>query len=152
MVIDVESVDATDWFARHHAARADGFSLDFLTGSDNGEGTVVVSRLITENAEHWLTTRISGEPLESITSVFPSADWHERELAEMFDISMSGRAECRPLLGAKRGVMRKSVLLQPRIDRPWPGAAEPDDDGRQGANPSRRRLRPPGVPEEHGRE
>lgn len=151
MVIDVESVDATDWFARHHAARADGFSLDFLTGSDDGEGTVVVSRLITDNAEHWLTTRISGEPLESITSVFPSADWHERELAEMFDISITGRHECQPLLGANRGVMRKSVLLQPRLETPWPGSAEPGDDGRQGANPSRRRLRPPGVPEGNSR-
>lgn len=150
-VIDAEKVEPTDWLARHHAARADGYHLDFLTGSDDGECTQVASRLLAETAEHWLTTRVCAESLESITSVFPSADWHERELAEMFNVSMSGRSECLPLLGAHRGVMRKSVLLQPRLDIPWPGSAEPEDDGRQGANPSRRRLRPPGVPEERGR-
>lgn len=152
MLIHAEAVDPADWYSSHQLATVDGFALDFLTGSDGGGCVEVVSRLFTENSERWLSTRTCGEPVESITSLFPSADWHERELAEMFNISISGRNECPPLLSAHRGVMRKSVLLQPRLDIPWPGSAEPDDDGRQGANPSRRRLRPPGVPEERGRE
>ena len=150
-MIDAENVEAVHWLGRHHAAKADGYTLDFLAGSDDGECTQVVSRLFAEDDELWLTTRVCAESLESVTPVFPSADWHERELAEMFNISISGRSDCRPLLGARRGVMRKAVLLQPRQDIPWPGSAEPDDDGRQGANPSRRRLRPPGVPGEFGR-
>jgi hypothetical protein len=147
MLINAENVEPTSWLSRHERARAEGLTFDFLTASDGGECVHVLSRLMSGSSDQWLTTRICEEPLESLISIFPGADWYERECAEMFDITFSGRIDCRPLLGAKRGVMRKSVLLQPRLDTPWPGAAEAGDDGRRGANPSRRRLRPAGVPE-----
>lgn len=44
-----------------------------------------------------------------------------------------------------RPPLRKVTPLPARVETPWPGAADPGDDGRQGANPSRRRMRSPGV-------
>lgn len=152
MLINAELIESGNWLSRHHIARAEGMAFDFLTASDAGDSVHVISRLINGSSDEWLTTRIGEDTLESLVSIFPSADWHERECAEMFNITIGRGAQCLPILGAQRGVMRKAILLEPRLDTAWPGAAEPGDDGRRGANPSRRRLRPPGVPEEitHG--
>ena len=42
--------------------------------------------------------------------------------------------------------LRKDSWLAARQERPWPGAKEPGESDRD-VTPSRRRLRPPGVPE-----
>jgi NADH-quinone oxidoreductase subunit C len=138
-------------------AREDGFTyFDFLTAIDRDNSQIEVMIRVT-NPEYQesrtLTTRLSGDQLtlDSVTDIYPGADWHERETAEMFGINFVGN-DCMPLLrhqllGAPP--LRKSVILSTRVVTDWPGAAEPEikSDGRKIGNPSRRRQRPPGVPE-----
>jgi len=80
--------------------------------------------------------------ITSLLGVFPGADWHERETAEMFGIEFLDRDGVEPLL--LRGVperppLRRATPLPDRVQTAWPGA---EDKQR------RRRRLPPGVREE----
>ena len=66
----------------------------------------------------------------SITSIFPGANWHERETHEMFGVVFEGHPrlvnlylpedfEGRPLL--------KSFRLSTRVVKDWPGAKDPEE-------------------------
>ena len=118
-----------------------------------------------------------GTALPSVTGVFRGAAWHERETHEMFGIDFAGFDDgtgegLRPLLlpnGFEGTPLRKSFHLTARASKPWPGAKEPGEGGEPQARgakdasgtdtPSgkdgaparrrpRRRLLPPGVPDE----
>ena len=72
---------------------------------------------------------------ESWTSVYPGADWHERECAEMFGIGFSGHPNLRKLyLPAEfeGHPLRKDFALLAREVKPWPGLVDvegmPGDD------------------------
>jgi NADH-quinone oxidoreductase subunit C len=89
--------------------------------------------------------------LPSATAVYRGAAWHERETYEMFGVVFDGHPDLRPLLlpdGFQGNPLRKDFVLAARVAKPWPGAKEPGESG-TGA-PSRRRVRPPGVPEDWG--
>ena len=68
----------------------------------------------------------------------------------MFGIDFAGHEPFEPLLlpdGFEGHPLRKDFVLASRVAKPWPGAKEPgESDGE--ASPSRRRTRPPGVPED----
>ncbi len=103
-----------------------------------------------------LRTRIPVEPgppcLPSLTGLWASAAWHERETHEMFGVEFHGFTDgtaggLRPLLlpdGFEGTPLRKSFHLAARASKPWPGAKEPGEGG--GGSPSRRKMLPPGVP------
>jgi NADH-quinone oxidoreductase subunit C len=66
----------------------------------------------------------------SITSLYPGANWHERETYEMFGVVFEGHPrlvhlylpedfEGRPLL--------KSFRLSTRVVKDWPGAKDPEE-------------------------
>jgi NADH:ubiquinone oxidoreductase subunit C len=81
----------------------------------------------------------------SVAGVWAGARWHERETHEMFGIGFDGHPGLAPLLlpdGFEGHPLRKDFLLATRLAKPWPGEKEPGE-----SQPSRRRLRPPGVPE-----
>lgn len=88
----------------------------------------------------------------SVAAVFPGARWHERETHEMFGIDFTADGE--PLDLDKLLLpeqfeghpLRKEFVLASRVAKPWPGAKEPGESDHDAA-PSRRRMRPPGVPE-----
>jgi NADH-quinone oxidoreductase subunit C len=96
-----------------------------------------------------LRTEIAdGDALPSVADVWAGADWHEREAAEMFGLSLADRPEPAHLLlpdSFAGHPLRKDFVLVSRVVRPWPGRLEPGEDGT--AAPSRRRLAPPGVPD-----
>jgi NADH-quinone oxidoreductase subunit C len=120
------------------------------------------------------TTLPREEPsLPSAVGVFAGASWHERETTEMFGIGFfpadhtipsapsehrtmaesaaqgSGVASTRHLLLPEEfegHPLRKDFVLASRVAKPWPGAKEPGES-EEGGSPSRRRTRPPGVPE-----
>jgi len=87
----------------------------------------------------------------SVADVYRGARWHERETHEMFGIEFTEAG--RPLALAplllpdqfEGHPLRKEFVLASRVVKPWPGAKEPGESGE--AAPSRRRTRPPGVPE-----
>jgi NADH-quinone oxidoreductase subunit C len=105
--------------------------------------------------------------LASARGVFAGAGWHERETAEMFGIAFTDSSgvggvdppESAPTVLQMRHLLlpeefeghplRKDFVLASRVVKPWPGAKEPGEGGEPGerGSPSRRRTRPPGVPE-----
>ena len=105
------------------------------------------------------TTVARTEPvLASVSDVFAGADWHEREVREMFGVEFTGAASdtaLRQLLlpaGFEGHPLRKDFVLASRVAAPWPGAKEPGESDAllasrlaSGRAP-RRRVRPPGVP------
>ena len=90
--------------------------------------------------------------LPSIAHLFAGARWHERETHEMFgvDFTVDGAAlPLEPLLlpeNFEGHPLRKDFILASRVAKPFPGAKEPGESDHDAA-PSRRRTRPPGVPE-----
>jgi NADH:ubiquinone oxidoreductase subunit C len=158
------AVVPADWHAVVLTAR-DGLRcsfFDFLTvAAEPSGGFRVVCHLA-----RWgdgavdrllLEAVLSEQPprVASIADLFGGASWHEREMHEMYGVEFAG-GDSRPLLladGAPEFPMRKDFFLPARSERPWPGSKEPGEPGDSadsagGSSPSRRRLRPPGVPEE----
>ncbi|MFF5264222.1 NADH-quinone oxidoreductase subunit C [Actinomadura viridis] len=128
--------------------------FDWLTGVDElDEGFAVVAHVYSlERAHHLLIrTRVPrDEPrLATATGIYRGAGWHERETFEMFGVVFEGHPDLKPLLlpeGFEGYPLRKEFVLAARVAKAWPGAKEPGESG--GGAPSRRRVRPPGVPDE----
>jgi len=157
-VFEWQLVESEDWFDKIVELHSGGFTyFDFLTGVDreNGHGDPgfeVVAHLAKPDLSDSLIifTRVDIE-LASVTDLIPAASWHERECAEMFGIEFTGVAT-KPLLRHEdlgQPPLCKSTVLAARVLTPWPGGAELEimEDGRKVGNASRRRQRPPGVPE-----
>ncbi|WP_083734134.1 NADH-quinone oxidoreductase subunit C [Actinomadura sp. CNU-125] len=127
--------------------------FDWLTGVDElDEGFAVVAHVYSLERRHHLLVRTRvprDEPvLPTATDVYRGAGWHERETFEMFGIAFEGHPHLVPLLlpdGFEGNPLRKDFVLAARVAKPWPGAKEPGESG-HGA-PSRRRIRPPGIPD-----
>lgn len=85
--------------------------------------------------------------LESLRDIFAGASWPEREVAELFGVVFIGGDTRRLFLAANfvGTPMRKDAVLAARAATPWPGGKEP---GETSSSPSRRRMVPPGVPDE----
>ncbi len=156
-------VPAGHWVSTLTRARDElGFTFfDWLTAvdqldADDAAGFDVVAHLwCLERHEHLLLrTRVPGANprLATATGVFRGASWHERETAEMFGIDFDGHPHLVPLLlpdGFEGHPLRKDFVLAARVAKAWPGAKEPgESDADAGhASPSRRKTRPPGVPD-----
>lgn len=151
-------VPAEQWLSAVAELRAQGFDmLDLVTAVDLGEQLQVVVRVRRSedgSAAMVMTAVPADEPsLASLVPIHPGAAWDERETREMLGIEFIGLTDSRPLL--LREVppvtpLRRAEPLAARLDRPWPGAAEPEvaAQGRREGNPSRRRQRPLGVPDD----
>jgi len=150
-------VPAESWWPAAVLARDDpaldlGY-FDWLTGVDElADGFAVVAHLYSLPRRHHvlLRTRVPREAprLASLTGLYAGAAWHERETFEMFGVVFDGHPDLRPLLlpdGFEGHPLRKDFVLAARVAKPWPGAKEPGESD-HGA-PSRRRIRPPGVPD-----
>jgi NADH:ubiquinone oxidoreductase subunit C len=130
--------------------------FDFLTAVDEGDAglTLVmhVARRRPGRVESLLLrTRLERESpsVDCVCAVYPGAGWHERETHEMFGADFAGHGELETLLlpeGFEGHPLRKDFVLASRVAKPWPGAKEPGESD-EGAAPSRRRTRPPGVPD-----
>ncbi|WP_256838030.1 NADH-quinone oxidoreductase subunit C [Ornithinimicrobium faecis] len=167
-------VPAGEWVESVRAAREEGFDFfDWLSAVDQLDaeedaGLDLVCHLI--RTDPWervlLRTRVpDGTRVDSVTGVFRGAAWHERETHEMFGVDFSDFEDgsgqgLRPLLlpdGFEGTPLRKSFHLTARASKVWPGAKEPGEGGRapggEADKPAprkraRRRLLPPGVPDE----
>ena len=170
----VATVEPKDWIPALTAARdnlgadffdwltgvdelADGFTIAAFVCSvagpavsgpeklDRGQGLIIKTRLPRERPE-----------LPTATTVYRGADWHERETFEMFGVQFTGHPNLKPLLlpdGFEGTPLRKDFVLAARVAKAWPGAKEPGESdhapaGGAKASPGRRRMLPPGVPDE----
>jgi NADH-quinone oxidoreductase subunit C len=155
------TVPATSWTESLTVARDTlGCTFfDWLSAVDElAEGFAVVCHLARhrrDDVQHLLvrTTVPREQPsLPSAVRVFAGASWHERETTEMFGVTFHDAPEAQPtrhLLLPEEfegHPLRKDFVLVSRVAKPWPGAKEPGES-EEGGSPSRRRTRPPGVPE-----
>ena len=130
--------------------------FDWLTAVDElADGFGVVVHVYAPEAGHHLLVRTRvprAKPvLPTATGVYRGANWHERETYEMFGVIFEGHPDLKPLLlpdGFEGHPLRKEFVLAARVAKPWPGAKEPGESS-HGA-PSRRRMLPPGVPDDWG--
>ncbi len=153
----VVDVPAAAWRAAARAARDDPeldlSYFDWLSGVDEQDGGFdVVAHLWSVRHRHGvlLRTRLPrAEPrLASLVPVFAGASWHERETYEMFGVIFEEHPDLKPLLlpdGFAGHPLRKDFVLASRVAKDWPGAKEP---GESHTGATRRRMRPPGVPED----
>lgn len=133
-----------EWIGRCAEFAEQGLSVvDWLTAVDRGVELEVLVLLVEPGTGRAVMVgcRVAADSprIPSLSGMFPGADWHERETAEMFGIDFVGRESTDPLLlrEATNPPLRKSVPLPERVLTPWPGAES--DSGR------RRRKLPPGV-------
>lgn len=147
-----QAVTAAEWRGALTAMRDAGLTyFGHLTAVDRGDELEVVAHVSTPDvrAQRLVSTTVPAHRpmLDSIVAVYPGADWHEREAAEMLGIEFAGHPDPRPLLlrstvGAPP--LLKSTVLAARAVTDWPGATDPQGSGSAG---TRRRQRPPGVPD-----
>ncbi|CAN5171114.1 hypothetical protein BH20ACT5_BH20ACT5_21840 [soil metagenome] len=128
--------------------------FDWLTGVDElDDGFAIVAHLLDpDTMTHLLVrTRVPRvDPrLATATSVYKGASWHERETAEMYGVTFTDHPNPTPLLlpdGFEGHPLRKEFVLAARVAKAWPGAKEPGESDRD-VGRSRRKIRPPGVPD-----
>lgn len=131
--------------------------FDWLSAVDEGDGRFsIFCHLYDPDAHRRVLahTVVGGEVdgsaprIESATSVYRGAAWHERETSEMFGVQFTGHPYLERLLLSDEfegHPLRKDFVLTARASKSWPGAKEPGESG-DGA-PSRRKMQPPGVPD-----
>jgi NADH-quinone oxidoreductase subunit C len=151
-------VEAARWRAAATTARdgLDCYFFDYLTAVDElDEGFSVVLHVARRRPGQvesvLLRTRLARDAptVDCVCEVYAGAGWHERETHEMFGIEFAGHGELATLLlpdEFEGHPLRKDFVLASRVAKPWPGAKEPGESD-EGAAPSRRRTRPPGVPD-----
>ncbi|MBA2445322.1 MAG: NADH-quinone oxidoreductase subunit C [Nocardioidaceae bacterium] len=151
-------VDAIAWRDSLQAARDQlGCSFfDYLTAVDElDEGFSIVAHVARPRVGRvdslLLRARIpaAAPAIACCCEVYAGAGWHERETHEMFGIDFDGHGDLDTLLlpdGFEGHPLRKDFVLASRVAKPWPGAKDPGESDSDAA-PSRRRTRPPGVPD-----
>jgi NADH:ubiquinone oxidoreductase subunit C len=151
-------VAAPRWHDAAQAARDElGCAyFDWLTGVDVLDaGFQVVIRVAAHQVGHVTAVLIrtvvprDRPSVACVCDVYAGAAWHERETHEMFGIDFTGHGPLAPLLLPDEfdgHPLRKDFVLASRVVKPWPGAKEPGESDSDAA-PSRRRTRPPGVPD-----
>jgi NADH:ubiquinone oxidoreductase subunit C len=162
-------VPAADWVAAVTLARdvLGCTFFDWLSAVDETDaGFRIVCHLAAHrpgSVDHLVVRTLvpRAEPVvASVATVFAGARWHERETHEMFGIGFTadGRVlELETLLlpdEFEGHPLRKEFVLASRVAKPWPGAKEPGESDAHAepapgapAARTRRRARPPGVPD-----
>ncbi|MFW2382354.1 MAG: NADH-quinone oxidoreductase subunit C [Acidimicrobiales bacterium] len=83
---------------------------------------------LTTNIGLTLKTDVGDDlTMETWTRTYPGADWHEREVWEMFGINFAGHPGLRPLYlptDFEGNPMRKDFPLLARMIKPWPGIVD----------------------------
>ena len=111
--------------------------FDFLAGVDytpKGRGFEVVVHLYSTRHSHHVRLKLEC-PAEdphcpTLSEVWPGADWHEREAAELFGITFDGHPHLVKLLLPEQfegNPLRKDFALMSREAKPWPGATEGEE-------------------------
>jgi NADH-quinone oxidoreductase subunit C len=155
-------VEAASWHDEVAALKAGGHTFfDWLSAVDehpDGFRLVLHVARLAPTLDHLLLATYldrDAPTVESIADVFAGAAWHERETHEMFGVSFvraGERVDDEPLLlpdGFEGHPLRKEFVLASRVAKAWPGAKEPgESDADSAQSPGRRRVKPPGVPDD----
>lgn len=108
-----------------------------VTGVAGGESRFQVFARVVDISERDLGVVVKADvpgdspdqpgSIESIIAIYPGANWHERELAEMFGIGVEGHPYLEKLYlptGFEGHPLRKDYPLLARHVKPWPGIVD----------------------------
>jgi NADH-quinone oxidoreductase subunit C len=135
-IISVERYHDLIRFLRDEPEFACDF-CDFTGGVDLGpeRGFEVVTQLTSTAHHHEVRVKVAlphEDPVcPTISDLYPTCDWHERETMEMFGIRFAGHPRPVKLLLAEPFdgfPLRKDFPLMSREVKPWPGAAEGEEE------------------------
>ena len=128
--VDKDHIVRVATFLRDDPALAFDF-LSFVGGIDSlprePRFEVVYQLYSTRNKHRFRIKALLDEPeegspsVDSVVEVWPSADWHERETAEMFGITFNNHPDPRPLLLPENWAvnsLRKDFPLEGTDDTP----------------------------------
>jgi NADH-quinone oxidoreductase subunit C len=112
---------------------------DFTAGVDLGpeRGFEVVTHLYSLTHRHNVRIKVQlpheDPTCPTVSDLFPTSDWHERETREMFGIHFEGHPKPVKLLRSEPfegQPLRKDFPLMSREAKPWPGLVEgePEED------------------------
>jgi len=158
-------VSGIDWMPapKEEGAEADGDTstpaqpTEMTPGAAGAAGRFQVFAHVQSTTRHWgITFKADldeNDPhIESWVSVYPGADWHERECAEMFGFKFDGHPNLRLLYlpAAFEGhPLRKDFPLLARVVKPWPGIVNvegmPESDSPEPDSPAVATTENPGA-------
>ena len=110
---------------------------DFVAGVDFGEqdGFEVITHLFSTEFHHNVRVKVrvphDDAVLPTISDLWPTCDWHEREAIEMFGIRFQDHPQPVKLLLSEPfegHPLRKDFPLMTREAKPWPGDSEGEED------------------------
>ncbi len=109
---------------------------DFTTAVDRGEdGFDVVTHLYSTEHHHNVRVEVrlpqEDPEIDTISDLFATCNWHEREMMEMFGVRVAGHPLPVKLLLSEpfEGFpLRKDFPLMSREVKPWPGAVEGEEE------------------------
>lgn len=91
----------------------------------------VFARLVNSQTKVGITLKVdvpdAAPTLDSVSTVFAGANWHEREIHEMFGIVFVGHPDLRNMylpVDFEGFPMRKDFPLLARMVKPWPGIVD----------------------------
>lgn len=137
-------VEKSEWVNKATEMQQLGFvRCEWLTATHNGGDSFEISLLLSNEdlTECFILATQIETSLESLSSIYPSVDFHEREVTQMFGVKFVGNDNSAPafeieLVGFP---LRRDFALVTRAGTQWPGAVEPDESAK------RRPALPPGV-------
>lgn len=139
-----EKVNASDWRNQASALRGRGLvRCEWLTATHNGGEVFEISLMLSNQnlSESLILTTEIESSIESLVHVFPTANFHEREVSQMFGVKFIGNEDDSLAFEIELSghPLRRDFALATRAGAEWPGAVEPDE------NAKRRPSLPPGV-------
>ena len=137
-------LENSEWVNKATEMKQLGFvRCEWLTATHNGGDSFEISLLLSNEdlTESFILVTQIETSLESLSSIYPSVDFHEREVTQMFGVKFVGNDNSAPafeieLVGFP---LRRDFALATRASTQWPGAVEPDESAK------RRPALPPGV-------
>jgi NADH:ubiquinone oxidoreductase subunit C len=131
--------------------------FDWLSAVDErDEGFAVVCRLYDHIGRVGVLLRAiapggrEAPRFPTVTDVYRGADWHEREVYDMFGIVFEGHPGLLPRIFTVENFegwpLRKEFKLATRVVKPWPGAKEPGEPGEEEGGASATSSKPTDDP------
>jgi NADH-quinone oxidoreductase subunit C len=139
-----QKVDKSAWLNQAADMKQRGLvRCEWLTATHNGGDSFEISLMISNEdlTESMILSTDIEASLESLIEIYPSVDFHEREVAQMFGVEFIGNNNSAPAFEIELTgfPLRRDFALATRADTQWPGAVEPDETAK------RRPSLPPGV-------
>ena len=140
----MRDIKNSDWVRTHQELFDQGFvRFEYLTAAHiSNDDFEVFSKVATADLSktELVKCQITGQ-IDSLDSIYIVANFHERELAQMFGIKVIGNSDLEKAFNTDFNgyPLRKDFALTTRQQTNWPGAVEPDEKAR------RRPSLPPGV-------